>query len=84
MSSLTFNQASAQIRTIAYHTFAKTTVCHIETFCGWTCLSSSTPARREDFNEEMGKRNAFDAAFRELSNYERFYLRRVRHTEQAQ
>ncbi len=83
--SLNFNAVSAQIKEISYHTFPPSTVvCHIETYCGWVCVGSATPARTTDFDEAIGKRNAFSEAFRDLTNLERFYLRRVREQGNSQ
>lgn len=71
---------------IASVTFARasiSTLCMIEMKNGFKFFGNSTPVAEENFNEQIGKRNAFDDAFRQIWSHEG-YLLKQRLADQAE
>lgn len=64
----------AKIRAVDYHLRGVLTVCFIEMGNGFVVLGKSAPASPANFDAEVGRRFAYDDAFRQLWALEGYVL----------
>ncbi|CAA2141582.1 Gp49 family protein [Hyphomicrobium sp. ghe19] len=72
---VTENSIKDHIKAARYLADGSTTICILEMYNGFKVIGHSTPADIRNFNEEVGRRFAFDNAFRQLWQLEGYLLR---------
>ena len=69
----------SKIAAVEYLTHDTTTICFITMRNGWRSMGTSTPASAENYDAEIGRRYAYDQAFRPLWQLEGYLLRETLH-----
>ncbi len=58
-----------------------TTICKIRMRNGFVFIGHSTPASKANFDEEVGKRYAYENAFKQIWTHEGYLLRETLHNQ---
>jgi hypothetical protein len=84
---VTEDSIKAKIKAVEYHeieglaTSTVGTLCVITMLNGWMSTGFSAPASPENFDQEVGRRYAYDNAFKQLWQLEGYLLREDLHRE---
>lgn len=72
---VTVESISAKIKAVSYVNDEITTICFIVMRNGFKFVGTSTPASPENYDAEVGKRYAYDNAFKQIWTHEGYLLR---------
>jgi hypothetical protein len=77
---VTPDKIAAKIRDVLYHESGDGfTICRIILRNGFSFLGHSAPASSENYNKEIGRKIAYDNAFRQIWSHEGYLLKEMLH-----
>ena len=75
MPKVTAELIKGKINVVDYTSHGHTTVCFVTMRNGFKFVGTSTPVSPANYDPEVGKRHAFDNAFRQIWTHEGYLLR---------